>query len=501
MESEYLNGLLTLAVVVGGIGLILLVLHALYRICLACRHCCCRKCCCTCVERLTKDRVGRMRGLFLFTLLGATASVLSYQAAEVELQRGVKNVADSIDTLGDLLERLKDITTSMLEDTGKITQAASTIDCGQDEDLSEFFEEVSYVNETTASVADIFDDMIDPVDDAEKVVRKHGKRWVELIVPLAVAAPFALYVFVAGCGLGISKATQAPRTASCCLNTGAIWSGSIGIPVALVVFVVLFILSIVLSDFCFLGPAAVLTADNDNNQYIAYYVKCEGTNPLEVDVSSMDDAVDELSAYSEELEATGACTGVEAAFADIDEALESLQDSVTEITNEVLSCESIQPIVEDLFYDGICDNTVEGLYRMWVVLAACGFTTYAGLLLMPFTTAALHQQGGDTQLADDDGGHYDAANNIELAGFKDGAKVVDDVAEPRAEPPITRGGAEDFPSKDATVVTNPADDGAMTFAFCGPVACCEARGEAVEQGDVAPLEIVNVAPPPGGTAI
>ena len=53
IESEYYTSLIYLAAIVGGIGVILLVIHALYRICLACRSCCCRRCCCTCVERWT----------------------------------------------------------------------------------------------------------------------------------------------------------------------------------------------------------------------------------------------------------------------------------------------------------------------------------------------------------------------------------------------------------------------------------------------------------------
>ena len=205
IESEYYTSLIYLAAIVGGIGVILLVVHALYRICLACRSCCCRRCCCTCVERWTKGRRGRMRLLLGFTLLGVCGGVLSWKAAEVELQRGVSNVADSLDTLQDFLGHLGDVTADMLKSTGKITEAASSIECSGSE-LDDYLGDVSYVNASVADVAAIFDDMIDPVDTAEDQVRSNGRRYVRLVVPVALAAPFALYVLFALCGVGVSKA-------------------------------------------------------------------------------------------------------------------------------------------------------------------------------------------------------------------------------------------------------------------------------------------------------
>jgi hypothetical protein len=231
-----------------------------------------------------------MRLLLGFTLLGVCGGVLSWKAAEVELQRGVSNVADSLDTLQDFLGHLGDVTADMLKSTGKITEAASSIECSGSE-LDDYLDDVSYVNASVADVAAIFDDMIDPVDTAEDQVRSNGRRYVRLVVPVALAAPFALYVLFALCGVGVSKASRAPVSASCCMNTGAIWAGAVGLPVALVVLVVLLVLSVAFSDFCYVGPAAVLTADNEDNQYIAYYLRCEGANAASV-ASSLGQAVD-----------------------------------------------------------------------------------------------------------------------------------------------------------------------------------------------------------------
>ena len=127
----------------------------------------------------------------------------------------------------------------------------------------------------------------------------------------------------------------------------------------------------------------------------------------------MSDAVDSLEQYTKDLEALGVCTGLDSAVATIGESLDTLEDSVDEITDEGLSCKYIQPIMGDVVYDGLCDKTVEGshrrprsrafdreiklravgLYQVWVVVLAGGCCVYAALLLMPFALAAFNQQG------------------------------------------------------------------------------------------------------------
>ena len=476
IESEYYMSLVYLAAVIAGVGVILLVVHAIYRICLACRSCCCRRCCCTCVERWTRGRQGRLRLLFGFTILGVCGGVLSWKAAEIELQRGVKNVGDSLDTLQQFLVHLQDVTHDMLRATGDITRAVGDVECSGSE-LDDYLADVDWVNQSVAEVQQIFDDMIDPVDTAEDKVRSNGKRYVKLVVPVALAAPFAVYVLFACCGLGVSKASRAPVSSSCCMNAGAIWAGAVGLPVALVVMVVLLVLSVAFADFCHVGPAAVLTADNADNQYAMYYLKCEGTNPLEYDVSALDDAVDDLGAYADDLEASGLCSGVADALDTIESATLSLQASVDEITEEVLSCAYIQPIVSDLFYDAVCDRTVSGLYRMWVIIATCGVAAYCGLLLVPWTTAALSQ----------DPGAPDAA--VELVAKDDGPAFVDeeakealdDYVDEPARPKKKRASRASFkkkrPSSKGPKKPPPPPPLTPLQSLCGPMAltCCDAR--------------------------
>ncbi|KAH8084379.1 hypothetical protein JL720_7869 [Aureococcus anophagefferens] len=225
--------------------------------------------------------------------------------------------------------------------------------------------------------------MHEPVDNAEDAVREHGRRWVAIVIPAAVAAPFSLYLVLALLGVGASRFSK--TAGGCCLNLGSAWAGGPGLGVALLIFAVLFVVSIAIADVCWLGPAAVLTQDNEDNKYIAYYLNCEGENPLDVDVSAMSDAVDSLEQYTKDLEALGVCTGLDSAVATIGESLDTLEDSVDEITDEVLSCKYIQPIMGDVL--------ATKPLQVWVVVLAGGCCVYAALLLMPFALAAFNQQG------------------------------------------------------------------------------------------------------------
>ena len=389
-EKAYRDDILVLAITVAVIGAGLLLLHHVYRCVLCCRACCCKKHCCSCVETCTKGKATRHRVFLLVSLLALGCSVASYSSGEAELQDAVTHTGDSLETLGDLLEHLMDITKDMAESTGQISRAVGTVTCSGNE-LDVFVADVADVNATVAEVEDIFDTMIGPVDDAERVVRSQGRRYVAIVVPALAIAPFSLYFLLTCLGLAFSKCSKG--CAKTCLNLGSAFAGGVGLPAALAIFGVLFVVSIVIADFCYLGPSAVLLGEGENNKYLAYYLNCEGPNPLSVDVSAMDDAVDALDDYAQELEALGVCTGLTPALETIDDALVDLKGSVTEITEEVLSCDYISPIVTKVVYDGLCDSLVEGLYRVWAVVVAAGFVTYFALLLVPFTIAAFDQEG------------------------------------------------------------------------------------------------------------
>ena len=49
-----------------------------------------------------------------------------------------------------------------------------------------------------------------------------------------------------------------------------------------------------------------------------------------------------------------------------------------------------------MFYDAICRRTVEGLYRVWVVLLAAAAATLVGVAVVPFATAAWYGENKET---------------------------------------------------------------------------------------------------------
>lgn len=278
-----------------------------------------------------------------------------------------------------MIEALNAQLAEMTGAAGSITQAVGTITC-QDvsPDTQKILDEVGSVNSTVANLASVFGDILKPVEDAEDTVRTQGRKWVSIAVPTVLAGPFGIYVLLAGWG--------AARRSTFGLNAGAVWAGLLGLPAALCILCVFFVVSVVLADFCYFGPEALLTENNEDNRYLAYYLSCEGTNPLETDVDSVDNALGTLTKSLDDVFASGLC-GPDGALTTIDAAVQTLSTSLTTITNEILSCAYISPAVSDLIFDALCDRTVSGLYQTWVVLATAGVSCYVALLATPFAIA------------------------------------------------------------------------------------------------------------------
>ena len=430
--------LVKLAIGLGATGVFLLIFHAVYRLLLACRACCCKKKCCTCVEKNTKGKGTRYRLVMWCLIGGVVVSLCTYTYGQTTLLEGVDALNDAIDKIVALIDNLQDIVKDMTQATAHMSNALASVSCvgGYESEYEDYVDQISEVNATVSDVNANFKDMRKPVDTIQDRVASHGKTYVAAIVPLVVATPFSLYVILTVLGL-LAELVHSAATrfcGSCCLNAGACWAGGPGLGLALLVFVVLCVFSIALADFCWLGPASVLTGDNDDNQYLAYFLQCVGENPLESDVNTMSDAVDdlydatsELSGYTSypsrrrNLLARSPISAVAASADDprrvaagdpprnraptrrycsnLDDAIDSLDGGVAElqsaadtITDEVLVCDSIQPILEDIFYTGICDKTVSGIYRVWATIAAAWLFTYAGILILPFVTASIRQE-------------------------------------------------------------------------------------------------------------
>ena len=91
------------------------------------------------------------------------------------------------------------------------------------------------------------------------------------------------------------------------------------------------------------------------------------------------------------------CTGVDEATAALDAGIVTLNGAVASLKADVLNCSKFEPIMEHVFYDGVCAEAVEGLYSIWVVVVAAAVCTYMALLILPFATAAFAQEGLDEE--------------------------------------------------------------------------------------------------------
>ena len=297
--------LVKLAIGLGATGVFLLIFHAVYRLLLACRACCCKKKCCTCVEKNTKGKGTRYRLVMWCLIGGVVVSLCTYTYGQTTLLEGVDALNDAIDKIVALIDNLQDIVKDMTQATAHMSNALASVSCvgGYESEYEDYVDQISEVNATVSDVNANFKDMRKPVDTIQDRVASHGKTYVAAIVPLVVATPFSLYVILTVLGL-LAELVHSAATrfcGSCCLNAGACWAGGPGLGLALLVFVVLCVFSIALADFCWLGPASVLTGDNDDNQYLAYFLQCVGENPLESDVNTMSDAVDDLYDATSEL--------------------------------------------------------------------------------------------------------------------------------------------------------------------------------------------------------
>ncbi|CAH0375307.1 unnamed protein product [Pelagomonas calceolata] len=160
-------------------------------------------------------------------------------------------------------------------------------------------------------------------------------------------------------------------------------------------------------DFCHLGPTNVITAMGDRNEYLAYYLQCEGENPMQGTYDEfkaiyhvMDAAFKRVIPVAEE---NGICTGPPDAFASILAALDEIGWLIDD-GGTLLSCDSVQPLVQKLTYDSFCDEIVQTLFLIWLILGIGGLLTLVALCIAPCVTPALFPDDDD---AEDDPKKYD----------------------------------------------------------------------------------------------
>ena len=378
-KTSYHESTAKFGILVGAAGLILLGCHGCFRIWLCTRSCCCAMEPLRCIEKHKGKNRRWQGGLLLWIILIAGLLFGFAYPAREKLFGALDDVSDGLDQLIELLEDLQANVKSMLSSTATITTAFHDLTCPGGLNSSTYLDQISDVNETMGTLDEEFDDALGPLENFEDKVQSQGKKYVRQYFPMLIGGPFILTLtfgfcgsLLGGCCGGLAKMD---------LNVMSIWAGLIGLPAALVVFVALFTSSFLFSDVCYIGPASVLLAKNDNNKYISYYLKCEGDNPFRYDVGNATEAVSELSEYTDLL-ATVGC-GPSATLTTLDAAVANLETNAQDIANTTLSCTLFEPIIQSIVYDALCDKTVAGLLSACLALASSGLATLVLLFYVP----------------------------------------------------------------------------------------------------------------------
>ena len=504
-EDGYATDMATLMATVIAIGVILLLIHMCFRLCLCVRHVACKgkpiqKKCCPCVEKKCCSRQALILKIALaLVLAGVVLSLLMYTAGSDKIGAAVDEVADSMKQLEVILGRLQQILGNMVTSVTDMTVGVNGIACdanamllaNKDDPTSDVVADLTKTNTTIAKMKQSIYDMKSDVEKyRERAEDPQVKAMISYAIALLVSLPFIIYIIHTCLGVACTACRSvmpegkvkkmSKNCAWCQLNTGACWAGGPGLILALVIFVVLFMTSIVFADICYVGPGQFMLAvarDKNETSALTYYLECAGENPMAKEVDDMAAAVSNLSDATASLTnlptcdanlntalqlcshyvngdpvvAPASCTAshtagcvvgdpvcanVPAANTAVTTGVAALLQSVDDIKADVLNCTKFQPIIEKAFHDGVCTEAVAGLYYIWQVVAAAAVFTYIGIWLVPFATAAFKQEGSSGGLVsptDPEKGIFgDQSEYDETGKLMEAAKAVE--KQPDEEP-------------------------------------------------------------------
>ena len=134
-EGSYDVDMATLMATVIAIGVILLLIHACFRLGLCCKHFACKgkpiqKKCCPCVEKKCCKRQALILKIALaLVLVGVVLSLLSYTAGSDRIGAAVEDVADAMKQLEVILGRLQQILGNMVNSVTDMTVGVNGIAC------------------------------------------------------------------------------------------------------------------------------------------------------------------------------------------------------------------------------------------------------------------------------------------------------------------------------------------------------------------------------------
>ena len=264
----YAADMATLMATVIAIGVILLLVHACFRLGLCCRHVACKgkpiqKKCCPCVEKKCCGRQALILKIALALILaGVVLSLLMYTAGSDKIGAAVDEVADSMKQLEVILGRLQQILGNMVNSVTDMTVgvngiAATRTRCSSRTRRILQRDIVADLTKTNTTIAKMKQSIYDMKSDVEKYRERaedpQVKAMINYAIALLVSLPFIIYILHTCLGVACTACRSvmpegkvkkmSKNCAWCHLNTGACWAGGPGLILALVIFVALFIVS------------------------------------------------------------------------------------------------------------------------------------------------------------------------------------------------------------------------------------------------------------------
>jgi hypothetical protein len=130
-------------------------------------------------------------------------------------------------------------------------------------------------------------------------------------------------------------------------------------------------------------------APKDTLDLIEYFSGCEGSNPL---VTELSEAAVSATALNNTAQGFYSLSCVNSQLAQIQESSLLASSQVSAMASDA-QCEDINPFFSGIFYDVICGEVLEGVYKVWVVQLACAVSLWVLLFFVQAEVLTREQEG------------------------------------------------------------------------------------------------------------
>merc|ERR1711988_12154 len=166
--------------------------------------------------------------------------------------------------------------------------------------------------------------------------------------------------------------------------------GIVSLFVIIITWAALLGVSVVLGDFCYNGPAnstlALLPAGTDQSlvDMAKYYTTCQGTDPFLAGLNGAGLAVSTLQENKAHHLFSG-CSD-QTKIDDIITMLSTVTVPSLDVIIDKARCEQINDFYVQIVHENVCEEFVQGITELWIVLAAAGFVLLIAFIVFPFVT-------------------------------------------------------------------------------------------------------------------